>query len=143
MTTVKTGAKKSTTANGWNEENTAIAIRLYKDALALSVKEGENNTELANSTETLTAIRDATGAKSIQAVRAKLTVEKVYVKPEFARKVGGGTSIRKAHYVRALLAAANDKGLELDSDAFDSLESGKVSALKSLCDLVGVSVTGE
>lgn len=135
MTTKKDAAKTSST--GWNEENTAKAIELYKKALQ------DGGAVAANEQSSLKAIADAVGAKSASSVRSKLTSAGEYVKADTPRKVGGGSSIRKAHYVRALVKAANERGLEIDNDALDSLESSKMDALKIIADMVGVKVTAE
>ena len=52
-------------------------------------------------------------------------------------------NLKLIHYVRALVKAAEAKGLEVEADSLDSLESSKMSALKILADIAGVQVTGE
>lgn len=137
MKTAKTvnTTKTATAAFSWDEENTAKAGQLYTDMV------NESGVEFAN--ENLKVIAEKLGAKSAAAVRSKLVSAKVYVKADTPRKVGNGTSIRKIHYVRALVKAAEAKGIELESDALDSLESSKMSALKILVETIGVEVTGE
>ena len=135
MTTAKTAKTVKSTAFSWDEENTAKAGDLYTQMVE------ESGIEFAN--ENLKVIAQAVGAKSAAAVRSKLVSAKVYQKADTPRKVGGGSSIRKIHYVRALVKAAEAKGLEVEADALDSLESSKMSALKILADIVGVQVTGE
>ena len=133
MKTVNTVTKS--TAFEWNEETTNKATTLYTTMV------DESGVEFAN--ENLKTIASEVGAKSAAAVRSKLVSAKVYVKADTPRKVGGGSSIRKIHYVRALVKAAKEKGMEIDGDALDSLESSKMSALKILTDLAGITVTGE
>lgn len=135
--TIKTAktVNASSTAFVWDEDTTAKATSQYLEML------NENGAEHAN--ENLKEIAKTIGAKSANAVRSKLVSAKVYVKADAPRKVGGGTSVRKIHYVRALVKAAQEKGLDIDDDAFDSLESSKVSALKALAALAGVTVEAE
>lgn len=139
MTTTKIESKKTAKAasvNGWTEENTALAITLYKEALATG------GAELANDpTSTLKTIQEKTGAKSVVSVRSKLISEKVYEKAETPRKVGGGSSVRKVHFVRALAAKALEEGVIDDIADFDSLEQAKAEPLKALAKLLGVEVT--
>lgn len=137
MSTSKTVTKKTST-NGWTEENSAKAVELYTAALG---DKSDTNILEANSSENLTAIMEATGAKSIAAVRSKLTTEKVYMKPSVPRKVGGGAVIRKQHFVRALAAKAIADGVIEEADEFDSLEHAKAPALKALAEMLGVTVT--
>lgn len=75
MTTTKTvkaeKTAKTTSVNGWTEENTALAITLYKEAFAVG------GAELANDpSSTLKEIQEKTGAKSVVSVRSKLISEK-------------------------------------------------------------------
>lgn len=139
MTTTKIESKKTaktTSVNGWSEENTALAITLYKEALATG------GPELANDpSSTLAEIQEKTGAKSVVSVRSKLISEKVYEKADAPRKVGGGTSVRKVHFVRALAAKALEEGVIDDIAAFDSLEQAKAEPLKALAKLLGVEVS--
>ena len=132
MTTTKT---EKTAAFSWDKENTAKAGDLYNQMVE------ESGVEFAN--ENLKVIAEKLGAKSAAAVRSKLVSSKMYQKADTPRKVGGGSSIRKIHYVRALVKAAEAKGLEVEADSLDSLESSKMSALKILADIAGVQVTGE
>lgn len=137
--TLVPAANKSAKPAGfeWNDETTAKAVALYEKALA------DGGAESANENSSLLAIAKELGAKSGSAVRSKLVSAKVYQKADQPRKVGGGSSVRKIHYVRALVKAANDKGLEIESDELDSLESSKMTALKILTDLLDIKVTAE
>lgn len=134
MKTAKT-VNTASTSFSWDEETTAKALTMYQTMV------DESGVEFAN--ENLKVIASELGAKSASAVRSKLVSAKAYVKADQPRKVGGGSSIRKIHYVRALTKAAEEKGIELESDALDSLESSKMSALKILAELAGIEVTGE
>ena len=138
-TTTKTAAAKTaktTSVNGWTEETTALAITLYKEAFAVG------GAELANDpSSTLKEIQEKTGAKSVVSVRSKLISEKVYEKADAPRKVGGGSSVRKVHFVRALAAKALAEGVIDDIAAFDSLEQAKAEPLKALAKLLNVEVT--
>ena len=137
MKTEKTAKTSGTTTTGWSVESTEKAIALYKKALE------DGGAVAANEASSLKAIADAVGAKSASSVRSKLTSEGIYQKADKPAKVGGGSSIRKIHYVRALVAHANENGMEIDNDALDSLESSKVDALKIIAKMVGVTVTAE
>lgn len=127
MTTAKT------TGFSWDESNTEKATALYSEMVA------EHGAEYAN--ENLKEIAKTLGAKSAAAVRSKLVSAKVYVKADTPRKVGGGSSLRKIHFVRAFVAEAEERGIEVDPDSFDSLESAKMSTLKLVAELAGVKVT--
>lgn len=130
MTTVNA----KSTAWSWNEENSEKAITMYKSVLE------ESGPEVANEQANLKKIADAVGAKSASSVRSKLTSAKVYVKADTPRKVGGGTTLRKIHFVRALGKKAEELGIEADSDSFDSLESAKMSTLKLLAEMLELEV---
>lgn len=130
MTTEKT----KSVAFSWDEPNTEKAITMYK---AILEAEGP---EVANEQSNLKAIAQAVGAKSASSVRSKLTSAKVYVKADTPRKVGGGTTLRKIHFVRALSKKAEELGIEADSDSFDSLESAKMSTLKLLAEMMELEV---
>lgn len=60
----------------WNEENTALAVAAYQDAIAAV------GCESANGDETLAAIAASVGAKNANSIRRKLVLEKVYQKAE-------------------------------------------------------------
>ena len=60
----------------WNEENTAVIVAAYKDAIASS------GCEVANSDEALQAIAESVGAKNANSIRRKLVLEKEYQKVE-------------------------------------------------------------
>lgn len=130
MTTVNA----KSTAWSWNEENSEKAITMYKAVLE------ESGPEVANEQANLKKIAQAVGAKSASSVRSKLTSAKVYVKADTPRKVGGGTTLRKIHFVRALSKKAEEMGIEADSDSFDSLESAKMSTLKLLAEMMELEV---
>lgn len=118
----------------WNETNGAEAVELYNGFLTT---EGQG-VDYAN-TEGLKEIMKTIGAPSLQSVRAKLTSAKAYQKSDKPRKVGGGTSVRKAHYVRVFAKHAQDAGLIDSSDDFASLESVKLDTLEAVAKLLDVS----
>ncbi|WP_417644676.1 hypothetical protein [Citrobacter freundii] len=129
MTNVKTekAAKFS-----WNEENTQKAVSLYSEMIE------KNGVEFANS-DGLKEIAAAVGAASPVSVRSKLTSAKAYQKSDKPRKVGGGSSIRKAHYVRVIAKHAIDSGIVKDADDLASLESAKLETLDVVAQLLGVA----
>ena len=53
----------------WNEENTAVAVAAYKDAIAAS------GCEVANADATLETIAQSVGAKNANSIRRKLVLE--------------------------------------------------------------------
>lgn len=126
MTKQTTNAKFS-----WNEENTAQAVTMYQKMIE------ENGVEFAN-TDGLTQIAVELGAASGVAVRGKLSSAKAYQKTDKPRKVGGGSSLRKAHYVRAFATAAKAKGLVTSDDELASLEQSKISTLEIMAKLLGM-----
>lgn len=130
-------AKTVNTSSFWTEEKTDKVIELYRASL------NEVGALVANEQANLKAIADAVGAKSASSVRSKLTNAGVYEKADKPHKVGGGSSVRKIHYVRALVKRAQESGINIESDALDSLESAKVDALKIVAKMVGVTVTAE
>ena len=129
MTNVKTtkSAKFS-----WNEENTKKAVSMYQQLI------NENGLEFANS-DGLKEIAKAVGAVSPVSVRTKLTNAKAYQKSGKPRKVGGVSSIRKAHYVRVIAKHAIDSGIIKDADDQASLESAKLETLDAVAQLLGVA----
>ena len=132
MTTTKTASKKSF----WNEENTATAIEIYKAALE------NGGAEVAN-VDGLAEIMSTLNAPSITAVRSKLVSAKVYEKSDKPRKVGGGSSLRKAHYVRAFAKVAAENGLIENPDDLASLELPKMEALEVLAKMLNIEVKAE
>ena len=60
----------------WNEENTALVIAAYLDAIATS------GIEAANADPVLEFIASTVGAKNANSIRRKLVIEKVYQKTE-------------------------------------------------------------
>lgn len=149
MTTSKTvNAKAPKTAakagNGWTDEATELAINMYQAVLNTAGEAG--GPENANDpSTTLSQIQEAVKAlgvdKSIVAVRSKLISEKVYQKADAPRKVGGGSSLRKVHFVRALAKRALELELIDDIEAFDSLEQAKAEPLKALAKMLEIEVT--
>ncbi|VCU43832.1 DNA binding protein [Escherichia phage vB_Eco_mar003J3] len=115
----------------WNEENTQKAVSLYSEMIE------KNGVEFANS-DGLKEIAAAVGAASPVSVRSKLTSAKAYQKSDKPRKVGGGSSIRKAHYVRVIAKHAIDSGIIKDADDLASLESAKLETLEAMAQLLGV-----
>ncbi|WP_349043560.1 hypothetical protein [Brucella melitensis] len=116
----------------WNEENTEKAVSMYSEMVAKS------GIEFAN-TDGLKEIAAAVGAASPVSVRSKLTSAKAYQKSDKPRKVGGGSSIRKAHYVRVIAKHAIDSGIVKDADDLASLESAKLETLDAVAQLLGVA----
>ncbi|QIN99408.1 putative A2 protein [Salmonella phage oselot] len=116
----------------WNEENTQKAVSLYSEMIE------KNGVEFANS-DGLKEIAAAVGAASPVSVRSKLTSAKAYQKSDKPRKVGGGSSIRKAHYVRVIAKHAIDSGIIKDADDLASLESAKLETLEAVAQLLGVA----
>lgn len=104
----------------WNEENAAKVVELYEAS--------END----NSQENLGEIAKAVGARSAKAVQSKLVSMKAYVKADEPRKVGGASSVRKAHYVREIA-----KALDIDSDVIESMEKANKGALAAILEAVG------
>lgn len=125
MTTTKT-AKFA-----WNEENTATAVNMYQGFI------DNSGIEFAN-TDGLKEIATAVGAQSPVSVRSKLTSAKAYQKSDKPRKVGGGSSVRKAHYVRVIAKHAIDQGIAKDADELASLESAKLETLDLVSKLLGI-----
>lgn len=121
---------------GWNEENAAIAISMYEKSVA------ENGVEVAN-VDTLADIMKAVGCNSTTQVRSKLVSAKVYQKSDKPRKVGGGSALRKAHYVRAFANAAIEQGIIEDADDLASLELPKLETLDVLAKMLDIKVTAE
>lgn len=117
----------------WNEENAAKAIELYEAMIA----NPEQGLDFAN-TDGLKEISDAVGAGSAVRVRSKLVTSKVYQKADTPRKVGGGSSLRKAHYVRVVAKHALADGLIEDADELASLEQCKLETLDTLAKMLGL-----
>lgn len=118
---------KATEKFTWNDENTSIVVEKY-------LAQHAENAEIANSTDFLNALAKEVGATSGVSVRTKLVNVGKYTKGE-VRKVGGGSSVRKAHYVRALEKVALEADIGEKGD-FDSLESCKMDTLKLLARLI-------
>ncbi|WDR22090.1 A2 protein [Salmonella phage vB_SenS_UTK0009] len=116
----------------WNEENTEKAVSMYNTFVK------DSGIEFAN-TDGLKEIAAAVGAASPVSVRSKLTSAKAYQKSDKPRKVGGGSSVRKAHYVRVMAKHAIDAGVIKDADDLASLESAKLETLEAVAQLLGVA----
>lgn len=129
MSNVKT---EKTAKFAWNEENTEKAVSMYNGFVK------ESGIEFAN-TDGLKEIAAAVGAASPVSVRSKLTSAKAYQKSDKPRKVGGGSSVRKAHYVRVIAKHAIDSGIVKDADDLASLESAKLETLDAVAQLLGVA----
>lgn len=117
---------------GWNEENAAVAITMYQNLLA------EKGVEYANS-DGLKEIQQEVGAESMVKVRSKLVSSKVYQKADTPRKVGGASSLRKAHYVRVFAKHAIEAGLIESADDLASMEQMKLEQLETLAQMFNVS----
>lgn len=118
---------KQTEKFTWNDENTSIVVEKY-------LAKHAESPETANSTDFLNALAKEVGATSGVSVRTKLVNVGKYTKGE-VRKVGGGSSLRKAHIVRALEKVALQSDIGEKGD-FDSLESCKMDALKLLAKMI-------
>lgn len=129
MSNVKT---EKTAKFAWNEENTEKAVSMYNSFVK------DSGIEFAN-TDGLKEIAAAVGAASPVSVRSKLTSAKAYQKSDKPRKVGGGSSVRKAHYVRVIAKHAIDSGIVKDADDLASLESAKLETLDAVAQLLGVA----
>ncbi|QPI15449.1 A2 protein [Salmonella phage GEC_vB_N7] len=129
MSNVKT---EKTAKFSWNEENTEKAVSMYNAFVK------DSGIEFAN-TDGLKEIASAVGAASPVSVRSKLTSAKAYQKSDKPRKVGGGSSVRKAHYVRVMAKHAIDAGVIKDADDLASLESAKLETLEAVAQLLGVA----
>lgn len=129
MSNVKT---EKATKFSWNEENTEKAVSMYNTFVK------DSGIEFAN-TDGLKEIAAAVGAASPVSVRSKLTSAKAYQKSDKPRKVGGGSSVRKAHYVRVMAKHAIDAGVIKDADDLASLESAKLETLEAVAQLLGVA----
>ena len=132
MTTTKTVSKKSF----WNEENTAKAIEIYQRHISEGGAEQANVDGLAEIVTTLKAA-------GVVAVRSKLVSAKVYQKTDTPRKVGGGSALRKAHYVRAIAKHALENELIDDADDLASLELPKMETLEVLAKMLNIEVKAE
>ncbi|WP_197472699.1 hypothetical protein, partial [Oleiphilus sp. HI0123] len=83
-------------AKKWSEEMAAKAVELYTAKLESEGKEAAADNEFLDS------IAKQVDAVSGKAVRSKLTVMKVYVKPDAVASVAKTNTLRKEHFVRAL-----------------------------------------
>lgn len=115
----------------WDETNSATAIAMYEEIIAT------DGLEVANS-QGLLDIAKAVGAESHVKVRSKLVSAKVYQKADKPRKVGGGSSLRKAHYVRVFTNHALESELISDADGLASLEQMKLEQLDVLARMLDV-----
>ena len=115
----------------WDEKNSATAIEMYEGIVAA------DGLEVANS-QGLIDIAKAVGADSHVKVRSKLVSAKVYQKADKPRKVGGGSSLRKAHYVRVFAQHAIADGLIDDADGLASMEQMKLDQLDVLARMLDV-----
>ena len=104
----------------WNEETSALAIKLYNDS-------GKDS-----GPENMKSIVKAVGCRNTRSLVSKLSVSKVYVKPEVARKVGGATAIRKSHLVKQLAEI-----LEADFEDIESAEKMTRQHLENLISALG------
>lgn len=130
MTTTKTAKAEKFV---WNEENTATAVSMYEGFIA----EGGEGLEYANG-DGLKAISEAVGAGSMVKVRSKLVSAKVYQKADTPRKVGGASSLRKAHFVRVFAKHAIEGELIESADDLASMEQMKLEQLETLAKMFGV-----
>lgn len=115
----------------WNDDNSAIAISRYNAIIE------ESGLDVAN-TDGLITISNEIKAGSPVKVRSKLVSAGVYQKADKPRKIGGGSSVRKAHYVRVFGKHAIEQGLIENSDDLASLESVKLDTLETMAKLLGV-----
>lgn len=115
----------------WNDDNSAIAISRYNAIIE------ESGLDVAN-TDGLITISNEIKAGSPVKVRSKLVSAGVYQKADKPRKIGGGSSVRKAHYVRVFGKHAIEQGLIENADDLASLESVKLDTLETMAKLLGV-----
>lgn len=115
-------------AKKWNEASTKIVIDLYTAKLE---KEGKAAAAHNDFMDELAVKVEAVSGK---AVRAKLTAEKVYVKPDAVASVPKTNTVRKEHFVRAI-----GHVLGIDVDTIDTLKNGKTDALQAVTDKLGVN----
>ena len=120
-------------ANGWTEEKTAQAVALY------TAKVEAVGAAAANDTASLNEMAVELEVKSGAALRSKLVSMKVYQKGE-ARKVGGGTSVRKIQIVRSIASNLVEAGIIESVDELDSLESSKATALNAIAEALQVEI---
>lgn len=120
-------------ANGWTEEKTAQAIALY------TAKVEAVGAAAANDTASLNEMAVELEVKSGAALRSKLVSMKVYQKGE-ARKVGGGTSVRKIQIVRSIASNLVEAGIIESVDELDSLESSKATALNAIAEALQIEI---
>ena len=117
----------------WNKENTAQAIEMYVAML----ENPEKGVVFAN-TDGLKEIGVEIGQTSIMSIRGKLIAGNVYKKADTPRKIGGGSAIRKAHFVRVFTKHAIEGEATTDDDALLSLESAKLDTLEILANMLGL-----
>lgn len=120
----------------WNKETTEKAVSIYQ------AKVEAEGCEVANTNDSLGEIAKAVGAKSAQAIRSKLSTEKVYQKAAKARRVGGVVKTAKVHYIRALQNFAEEQGVELSGRKLESLEQGTTADLQNVITMLE-TVSGE
>ncbi|ATS93989.1 putative A2 protein [Pectobacterium phage DU_PP_V] len=132
MSTAKTTKSDKKEAFSWDDTNSALAVSRYQEIVAADGIEAANSTGLATISAEL-------GAGSPVKVRSKLVSAGAYQKADKARKVGGGSSVRKAHYVRVFGKHAVEQELIDDADEFASLESVKLDTLENLAKMLGLS----
>ena len=104
-----------TPAFAWDEKNTAKAIELYTES-------GNDNSKKA-----LELIATTVGAKSANAVRAKLASAKVYVKvttESAPKRAGKQTKVEKVEQVSSMLG--------FEGDILDSLDKANATTLDAL-----------
>jgi hypothetical protein len=109
------------TAFSWDEKTTAKAIELYNAEVESA------GLEVANTTKALNKIAEAIGAKSGQAVRSKLSVEKVYTKIDVTPTGSVKNKPTKVSLVRNLEAV-----LGLKRDTLETLDKANVGDLETL-----------
>lgn len=117
---------------GWTDENTVIVIEAYQADLVPQDGETEADAILrANATDNLTRIGELVDNPSPHSVRTKLVNAKVYVKPTSPRKVGAGSSIRKAHVVFAIAKTIEELGQVEDMGEVKSATNNPLLSLES------------
>lgn len=117
----------------WTDENKAQAISLYTAML----ENPEQGAAFANG-DGLVEIGEAIGQHSVQSIRGKLSAAGVYKPADKVRKVGGGSSLRKAHFIRAFAKVAIDSGFIEDEDEIASLESAKLETLGVIAKMLDI-----
>ena len=105
---------------------TTWSISLAKELADLYTATGSDNSRLPEIAKELKI--------TVPAARSKLVSMKVYQKDETVAKVGGASSVRKAHIVRDIA-----KALGADVEDLESLEKATKATLEALAEAIAES----